>query len=201
MSHTDNKEEIRNTFEWNGIVTKSDSSDSIIAHDENKLNMNIATPQMQREEEICIICYEKVEEECGNYYTNFCDTCKYAVHIACIEKYISRKIKDEVLILQTRFIPIKCLTCSKQVEIVEITQEEFDNINKYHGSANHNNHNIMITPEQRRQILLYQHVIHVMERQNYHHGRMRNRILCNALFLIVIITITVGVVVSIFLKK
>lgn len=194
MSHTD-------TFEWNGIVTKSDSSDSITAHDENKLNMNIATPQMQREEEICIICYEKVEEECGNYYTNFCDTCKYAVHIACIEKYISRKIKDEVLILQTRFIPIKCLTCSKQVEIVEITQEEFDNINKYHGSANHNNHNIMITPEQRRQILLYQHVIHVMERQNYHHGRMRNRILCNALFLIVIITITVGVVVSIFLKK
>jgi len=181
------------------VLQEISRSESIFECDENK--PNVTTPSVQtdtKEKEICIICYENVEEECGNYYTNFCDTCKYAVHIVCIENYIFRKVKDEVVTLQTRFIPIKCLTCSKQVETVEVSQEEFDNINKYSSTSRHNN---AITPEQRRQVLLYQHMLRIMERQNYHHGRMRNRVLCNALFLIIIVTIVIGVVVSIFLKK
>jgi len=36
----------------------------------------------------CMICYEQIDKNLGNYILDICHTCKYAVHILCYEKYI-----------------------------------------------------------------------------------------------------------------
>ena len=36
----------------------------------------------------CIICYDQIDKNVGDYILDICDTCKYAVHITCYEKYI-----------------------------------------------------------------------------------------------------------------
>lgn len=150
------------------------------------------------EEEMCIICYDKIEKNDGNFYSNFCDTCKYTVHISCIEEYIIRKLKDDVQTHQTRFVGIKCLMCSKVVERGELTQEEFDEINNSDDRMVGNNR---ITAEQRRDIRLHQHALRVMERQIRHDRRHGNkRFFCHVCFILCLILCAGGVLAAVITK-
>jgi hypothetical protein len=148
------------------------------------------------EEEMCIICYDKIEKNDGNFYSNFCDTCKYTVHISCIDEYIVRKLKDDVQTHQTRFVGIKCLMCSKVVERGELTQEEFDEINNSDRFDNR------ITAEQRRDIRLHQHALRVMERQIRHDRRNGNkRFVCHVCFILCLILCAGGVLAAVITKN
>jgi hypothetical protein len=147
------------------------------------------------EEEMCIICYDKIDKNDGNFYSNFCDTCKYTVHISCIEEYIIRKLKDDVQTHQTRFVGIKCLMCSKVVERAELTQEEFDEINNSDRFDNR------MTAEQRRDIQLHQHALRVMERQIRHDRRNGNkRFVCHVCFILCLIICAGGVLAAVVTK-
>ena len=174
--------------------------DEYVVTCENKPN---ATPQtqiqIQEEEEMCIICYDKIEQNHGNFYSNFCDTCKYTVHISCIEKYIIQKLKDDVQIHQTRFVGIKCLLCSKVVESSELTQEEFDEINNSGSGMSRGNR---MTAEQRRDMQLHEHALRVMERQ-IRRDRMHNnkRFVCHVCFILCLIICAGGVLAAIVTKK
>jgi hypothetical protein len=152
------------------------------------------------EEEMCIICYDKIDKIHGNFYSNFCDTCKYTVHISCIEEYMIRKLKDDVQTHQTRFVGIKCLMCSKVVERAELTQEEFDEINndQINNSDRFDNR---ITAEQRRDIRLHQHALRVMERQIRHDRRNGNkRFVCHVCFILCLIICAGGVLAAVITK-
>jgi len=147
------------------------------------------------EEEMCIICYDKIDKNDGNFYSNFCDTCKYTVHIPCIEEYIIRKLKDDVQTHQTRFVGIKCLMCSKVVERGELTQEEFDEINNSDRFDNR------MTAEQIRDIRLHQHALRVMERQIRHDRRNGNkRVFCHVCFILCLIICAGGVLAAVITK-
>ena len=54
---------------------------------------------------ICIICYDTIDKRTGDYRSDFCETCKYDVHISCIEDYILHQTND-----------VKCLLCYKVIE-------------------------------------------------------------------------------------
>ena len=149
------------------------------------------------EEEMCIICYDKIDKNNGNFYSNFCDTCKYTVHIPCIEEYIIRKLKDDVQTHQTRFVGIKCLMCSKVVERGELTQEEFDEINNSDDRLDNR-----ITAEQRRDIQLHQHALRVMERQIRRDRRNGNkRFFCHVCFILCLILCAGGVLAAFITKN
>ena len=48
----------------------------------NKIKSTPIKPKSIEEgAEICIICYEGIEEERGDFQRNFCSTCKYTVHL------------------------------------------------------------------------------------------------------------------------
>jgi hypothetical protein len=198
-------------FVGSGIATAPPLDDDYIVACENKPNMMPQTSTSYNEggvggcssppteEEVCIICYDKIEETRGNFQTNFCDTCKYSLHNSCIEEYIIQKLKDDVQIQQTRFIGIKCLICSKVVERAELTQEEFDEIN---NSGDIMNHHDGITPQQRRDIQLHQHALHVMERQLRRDRRNNNkRFVCHVCFILCLILCAGGVLASIITKN
>lgn len=202
-----------------GVATAPPLDDDYIVTFENKSN---TIPQTQRqekqepltspfykegvvgggsstptEEEMCIICYDKIDKNDGNFYSNFCDTCKYTVHIPCIEEYIIRKLKDDVQTHQTRFVGIKCLMCSKVVERGELTQEEFDEINNSDDILDNR-----ITAEQRRDIQLHQHALRVMERQIRHDRRNGNkRVFCHVCFLLCLILCAGGVLAAVITKN
>lgn len=186
-----------------GVATAPplDDDEYVVTY-ENKPNSTPQTQtqiQIQEEEEMCIICYDKIEKNHGNYYSNFCDTCKYTVHIPCIEEYIIRKLKDDVQIHQTRFVGIKCLLCSKVVESSELTQEEFDEINNSGSGMSRGNR---MTAEQRRDMQLHEHALRVMERQ-IRRDRMHNnrRFICHVCFIFCLILCAGGVFSAIVTKS
>lgn len=185
-----------------GVVATApplDDDEYIVTY-ENKQNSTPQTQiQIQEEEEMCIICYDKIEKIHGNFYSNFCDTCKYTVHIPCIEEYIIRKLKDDVQIHQTRFVGIKCLLCSKVVESSELTQEEFDEINNSDSGISRGNR---MTAEQRRDMQLHEHALRVMERQ-IRRDRMHNnkRFVCHVCFILCLILCAGGVLAAIVTKN
>ena len=151
--------------------------------------------------EICIICYERVEEERGDFQRDFCNTCKYTVHIGCIDDYIARKVIDAVHASQMSLVgissvPIKCLLCSKEVERVILYEDNniTDRINENNGDR--------FGAEQRRQIQIHQHALAVMERRLRLERRNRmKQILCNICFLLLIVLCGLGILLSVILKK
>jgi hypothetical protein len=57
----------------------------------------------------CIICYEEIDKNIGDYISDICDTCKYYVHISCHEKYISSKYQFSHINKYDTY----CLICRK----------------------------------------------------------------------------------------
>jgi len=189
-----------------GVATAPPLDDDYIVTCENNPKIPQTSPSYNEEgvggssppteEEMCIICYDKIEKNDGNFYSNFCETCKYTVHISCIDEYMIRKLKDDVQTHQSRFVGIKCLMCSKVVERGELTQEEFDEIN------NSDRFNNRITAEQRRDIRLHQHALRVMERQIRHDRRNENkRFVCHVCFILCLILCAGGVLAAVITKN
>jgi hypothetical protein len=146
--------------------------------------------------EICIICYERIEEERGDFQRNFCNTCKYTVHLGCIDDYIVRKVRDAMQVSRISSVGIKCLMCSKEVERVILYED-----NNLSAAINENNGD-RVGAEQRRQIQLHQHALDIMERRlNNERINRRKQILCNVCFLILVVSCGLGVLLSIITKK
>jgi hypothetical protein len=162
---------------------------------QNKIKSTPTNPKTIKEgAEICIICYEGIEEERGDFQRNFCNTCKYTVHIGCIDDYIVRKVRDAVHASRISSVGIKCLMCSKEVERVILYEDSSLN-----AGINENNGN---RAEQRRQIQLHQHALDIMERRLSRERRNRRKqILCNICFLILIVSCGLAVLLTIITKK
>jgi len=175
-------------------------------NNEKSVNKTKSTPTnpKPREEgaEICIICYEGIEEERGDFQRDFCDTCKYTVHNECIDDYIVRKVRDAVRESQISSVGINCLMCSKEVERVVLYED--DNINDGINENNNNNHGdgSGVGAEQRRQIQLHQHALDIMQRR-LHRGRRNRRkeIMCNICFMILIVLCGLAILLSFIIKK
>jgi len=166
----------------------------------NKIKSRPTNPKpIEEGAEICIICYEGVEEERGDFQRNFCNTCKYTVHLGCIDDYIVRKVRDAVRASRISSVGIKCLMCSKEVERVILYED--NNIND--GiNENNNNNGDGIGAEQRRQIQLHQHDLSMMERRFSRERRNRcKQLLCNVCFLILIVSCGVAILLSFIIKK
>ena len=168
----------------------------------NKIKSTPTNPKpIEEGGEICIICYERVEEERGDFQRDFCNTCKYTVHIGCIDDYIARKVIDAVHASQMSLVgissvPIKCLLCSKEVERVILYEDNniTDRINENNGNR--------FGAEQRRQLQNHQYTVAVMERQLRRDRRSRmKQILCNICFLLLVVLCGLAVLLSVILKK
>jgi len=83
--------------------------------------------QLQLDEHItvndmCIICYENIDEKKGDFKRDLCNTCVYTVHIECMEGYIISQIeaREQEHGRPISSFGIKCLMCSKRVETIQI---------------------------------------------------------------------------------
>jgi hypothetical protein len=164
-------------------------------HKNNKTKSTPTHPKPKEEgAEICIICYEGVEEERGDFQRNFCSTCKYTVHLGCIDDYIVRKVRDAVDVSQISSVGIKCLMCSKEVERVILYEGNLNaGINENHGNR--------VGAEQRLQIQLHQHALNMMERRFSRERRNRRKqIICNVCFIILVVSCGVGILLSVIIK-
>ena len=163
----------------------------------NKIKSTPTKPKSTEEgAEICIICYEGVEEERGDFQRNFCSTCKYTVHLGCIDDYIVRKVRDAVHASRISSVGIKCLICSKEVERVILYED-----NNVNAGINENNGD-RVGAEQRRQIQLHQHALDIMERRlNRERRNRRKQIMCNICFLVLVVSCGLAVLLSFITKK
>lgn len=180
-------------------VPKNNIHDKNNKHNkQNKIKSTPTNPKpIQEGAEICIICYEGIEEERGDFQRDFCNTCKYTVHIGCIDDYIVRKVRDAVHVSRISSVGIKCLMCSKEVERVILYEDSSLN-----AGINENNGNNITGAEQRRQIQLHQHALDIMERRlNRERRNRRKQILCNICFLILIVSCGLAVLLTVITKK
>jgi hypothetical protein len=163
----------------------------------NKIKSTPIKPKSIEEgAEICIICYEGVEEERGDFQRNFCSTCKYTVHLGCIDDYIVRKVRDAVHASRISSVGIKCLICSKEVERVILYED-----NNLSAAINENNGD-RVGAEQRRQIQLHQHALDIMEiRLNRERRNRRKQIICNICFLALVVSCGLAILLSFITKK
>ncbi len=165
-------------------------------HKHDKIKSTPTYPKPKEEgAEICIICYEGVEEERGDFQRNFCSTCKYTVHLGCIDDYIVRKVRDAGDVSQISSVGIKCLICSKEVERVVLYEGNLSaGINENHGNR--------VAAEQRLQIQLHQHALNIMERRFSRERRNRRKqIACNVCFFILVVSCGVGILLSVIIKN
>lgn len=165
----------------------------------NKIKSRPTNPkQIEEGAEICIICYEGIEEERGDFQRNFCNTCKYTVHLGCIDDYIVRKVRDAVQVSRISSVGIKCLICSKEVERVILYED--NNLNA--GINENNNGDRVRDAEQRRQLQLHQQALDIMViRLNRERRNRCKQLLCNVCFLILIVSCGLAVLLSIITKK
>jgi hypothetical protein len=165
-----------------------------------KYNKTKSTPtnpkSIEEGAEICIICYEGVEEERGDFQRNFCSTCKYTVHLGCIDDYIVRKVRNAVHASRINSVGIKCLICSKEVERVILYEN-----NNLNAEINENNGD-RVGAEQRRQIQLHQHALNMMERRFSRERRNRRKqIICNICFLVLVVSCGLAILLTVITKK
>jgi hypothetical protein len=176
-------------------------------HRKNNKIKSTPTKPNPREEggEICIICYEGVQEELGDFQRDFCNTCKYTVHLGCIDDYIIRKVRDAVHVSRTSLVglssvPIKCLICSKEVERVILYEDS--NINAGINARMNENNDDGFVAEQRRQNQLHNQALEIMERRlNLERRNKMRQILCNVCFLLLVVICALGVLFSVITKK
>ena len=169
----------------------------------NKIKSTPTNPKpIEEGAEICIICYEGVQEERGDFQRNFCNTCKYTVHIGCINDYIVRKVRDAVHASRISSVGlssvgIKCLLCSKEVERVILYED--NNIN---AGINENNGDRVGAAEQILQLQYHNHALEIMERRlNLERRNRMRQILCNVCFLLLVVICALGVLFSVITKK
>ena len=141
----------------------------------------VGASKQETYKETCIICYEDVTdvvtEEGEIIVTDFCRTCKYTVHLDCIDEYRVNKLNDAVAerdgaSIASSSVGIKCLVCALEAERIYVKRNGDIDIIK--NQIAHNNayerdqqqlHQQQLSPQQRLQRDLHAQVLNNMERR------------------------------------
>ena len=163
--------------------------------------------------ETCIICYEDISdvvaEEGGEInITDFCMTCKYTVHLDCIDEYRVNKLNDAVAerngeSIASSSVGIKCLMCALEAERIYVKRNGDINIVK-NQIARNNTHERdrqqlppqqeRLSPQQRLQRDLHAQVLNNMERRMRRERRNRFKQKCCNLCFFAILTMSIAVI-------
>ena len=165
--------------------------------------------------ETCIICYEDiadisdvVTEEGEITVSDFCRTCKYTVHLDCIDEYRVNKLNDAVAerngeSIASSSVGIKCLVCALEAERIYVRRNGDINIVK-NQIARNNTHERdrqqlplqqqRLSPQQRLQRDLHAQVLNNMERRMRRERRNRFKQKCCNLCFFAILTMSIAVI-------
>lgn len=154
--------------------------------------------------ETCIICYEEIAdvvttEESKICVSDFCRTCKYTVHLDCIDEYRVNKLNDTVAerggeSIASSSVGIKCLMCSLEVERIYVRRNGDIDIVKNQIAQSSNHPPPRLSPQQRLQRDLHNHVLNNMERRMRRERRNRFKQKCCNFCFFVVLTISVTVI-------
>jgi hypothetical protein len=179
-------------------------SDDVVQHKKTTIT---TTPviTMPPYKETCIICYEEIAdvitEESKICVSDFCRTCKYTVHLDCIDEYRVNKLNDTVAerggeSIASSSVGIKCLMCSLEVERIYVRRNgDIDIVKNQIAQSNRSNHPPpRLSPQQRLQRDLHNHVLNNMERRMRRERRNRFKQKCCNFCFFVVLTISVTVI-------
>lgn len=183
-------------------------SDDVVQH---KKSTATTTPvvTMPPYKETCIICYEEISdvitgvsaEESKICVSDFCRTCKYTVHLDCIDEYRVNKLNDTVAerggeSIASSSVGIKCLMCSLEVERIYVRRNgDIDIVKNQIPRSNRNNDPPpRLSPQQRLQRDLHAHVLINMERRMRRERRNRFKQKCCNFCFFVVLAISVTVI-------
>jgi len=163
--------------------------------------------------ETCIICYEDIADVITDNADNtneseinvhdFCRTCKYTVHLDCIDEYRVNKLNDAVAerdgaSIASSSVGIKCLICAREVERIYVKRNgDIDIVkNQIERSSNaHERGQQRLSPEQRLQRDLHAQVLNNMERRMRRERRNRFRQKCCNFCFFTILAMSIAVIV------
>jgi len=165
--------------------------------------------------ETCIICYEDiadvtdvVTEEGEINITDFCRTCKYTVHLDCIDEYRVNKLNDAVAerdgeSIASSSVGIKCLMCALEVERIyvkrngdiNIVKTQIERSNAHERGQQQFPPEQRLSPEQRLQRDLHAQVLNNMERRMRRERRNRFRQKCCNFCFFTILAMSIAVIV------
>ena len=177
-------------------------SDDVIQHKKT----TITTPPvitMPPYKETCIICYEEIAdvitEESKICVSDFCRTCKYTVHLDCIDEYRVNKLNDTVAerggeSIASSSVGIKCLMCSLEVERIYVRRNGDIDIVKNQIAQSSNHPPPRLSPQQRLQRDLHNHVLNNMERRMRRERRNRFKQKCCNFCFVIVLAISVTVI-------
>jgi hypothetical protein len=177
-------------------------SDDVVQHKKSTITTPpvITTPPYK---ETCIICYEEITdvttEESKIYVSDFCRTCKYTVHLDCIDEYRVNKLNDTVAerggeSIASSSVGIKCLMCSLEVERIYVRRNGNIDIVKNQIAQSNNDPPPRLSPQQRLQRDLHNHVLNNMERRMRRERRNRFKQKCCNFCFFVVLAISVTVI-------
>ena len=177
-------------------------SDDIVQHKKTTIT---TTPviTMPPYKETCIICYEEIAdvitEESKICVSDFCRTCKYTVHLDCIDEYRVNKLNDTVAerggeSIASSSVGIKCLMCSLEVERIYVRRNGDIDIVKNQIAQSSNHPPPRLSPQQRLQRDLHNHVLNNMERRMRRERRNRFKQKCFNFCFFVVLAISVTVI-------
>ena len=161
--------------------------------------------------ETCIICYEDISdvvaEEGGEInVTDFCMTCKYTVHLDCIDEYRVNKLNDAVAerdgaSIASSSVGIKCLMCALEAERIYVRRNGDINIVKNQIARNNTHeldrqqlHQQQLSPQQRLQRDLHTQVLNNMERRMRRERRNRFKQKCCNFCFFTILAMSIAVI-------
>ena len=159
--------------------------------------------------ETCIICYEDIAdvvigEEGQINIADFCRTCKYTVHLDCIDEYRVNKLNDAVAerdgaSIASSSVGIKCLMCSLEVERIYVRRNGDIDIIKNQIARSSNQERLnpprQLSPQQRLQRDLHAQVLNNMERRMRRERRNRFRQKCCNFCFFTILAMSIAVIV------
>lgn len=181
-------------------------SDDVVQHKKSTITTPpvITTPPYK---ETCIICYEEITdvttevsaEESKICVSDFCRTCKYTVHLDCIDEYRVNKLNDAVAerggeSIASSSVGIKCLMCSLEVERIYVRTNGNIDIVKNQIAQSNNDPPPRLSPQQRLQRDLHAHVLINMERRMRRERRNRFKQKCCNFCFFVVLAISVTVI-------
>jgi hypothetical protein len=185
-------------------------SDDVVQHKKSTATTTPHKADTLKEEtykETCIICYEEIAdvitgvsaEESKICVSDFCRTCKYTVHLDCIDEYRVNKLNDTVAerggeSIASSSVGIKCLMCSLEVERIYVRRNGDIDIVKNQIAQSNNDPPPRLSPQQRLQRDLHAHVLINMERRMRRERRNRFKQKCCNFCFFVVLTISVTVI-------
>lgn len=168
-------------------------------------------PKQEKYKETCIICYEDVTDVADNTnegeinITNFCVTCKYNVHLDCIDEYRANKLDDAVAergggSIASSSVGIKCLMCAREVERIYVRRNgDIDIIKNQHMNdaleRELEHEQRRLSPQQRLQHDLHAQVLNNMERRMRRERRNRFKQKCCNFCFFTILAVSIAVIV------